>query len=125
MYSIMVAHDRDIRMIDRTSIRMQHQHAPTAERGVGPSSRSLAVRSHDQDSRGLRSERSPAPAGPDRGSVHDAPSALTLLDRIRPLTIALGGKAHDGNAIPRPDRAQRAVPNIQTKSDRPQVGALL
>jgi transposase len=52
------------------------------------------------------------------GQAHDAPAALTLLDRLKPRTIVLGDKAYDGNAIRELIESQGAVPNIPTKSNR-------
>ena len=52
------------------------------------------------------------------GQAHDAPAALTLLDRLEPRTIVLGDKAYDGNAIRDLIEAQGAVPNIPAKSNR-------
>jgi transposase len=52
------------------------------------------------------------------GQAHDAPAALTLLDRLAPRTIVLGDKAYDGNAIRDLIEAQGAVPNIPAKSNR-------
>lgn len=52
------------------------------------------------------------------GQAHDAPAALTLLDRLDPKTIVLGDKAYDGNAIRDLIEAQGAVPNIPAKSNR-------
>lgn len=52
------------------------------------------------------------------GQTHDAPTALTLLDRLDPKTIVLGDKAYDGNAIRDLIEAQGAVPNIPAKSNR-------
>jgi transposase len=52
------------------------------------------------------------------GQAHDAPAALTLLDRLDPRTIVLGDKAYDGNAIRDLIEAQGAVPNIPAKSNR-------
>ncbi len=52
------------------------------------------------------------------GQAHDAPAALTLLNRLAPRTIVLGDKAYDGNAIRDLIEAQGAVPNIPAKSNR-------
>ena len=52
------------------------------------------------------------------GQAHDAPAALTLLDRLDPRTIVLADKAYDGNAIRDLIEGQGAVPNIPAKSNR-------
>jgi transposase len=52
------------------------------------------------------------------GQAHDAPAALTLLNRLEPRTIVLGDKAYDGNAIRELIESQGAVPNIPAKSNR-------
>lgn len=52
------------------------------------------------------------------GQAHDAPAALTLLDRLDPRTIVLGDKAYDGNTIRDLIESQGAVPNIPAKSNR-------
>jgi len=52
------------------------------------------------------------------GQAHDAPAALTLLDRLEPLTIVLADKAYDAGAIRDLIESQGAVPNIPAKSNR-------
>ncbi len=51
------------------------------------------------------------------GQAHDAPAALTLLDRLEPRTIVLGDKAYDADAIRDLIESQGAVPNIPAKSN--------
>ncbi|VXC97631.1 hypothetical protein SPHINGOAX6_70711 [Sphingomonas sp. AX6] len=52
------------------------------------------------------------------GQAHDAPAALTLLDRLEPRTIVLGDEAYDGNPIRDLIESQGVVPNIPAKSNR-------
>jgi transposase len=117
MDAITAAYDRDIQMIDSTSIRA-HQQAATAKRGSRSLSRSPPGRSHDQNPRARRPAGPFAPARPDRRPAHDAPAALGLLDRLEPRTIVLADEAYDANAIRDLIEAQGAVPNIPAKSNR-------
>jgi transposase len=117
MDAITAAYDRDIQMIDSTSIRA-HQQAATAKRGVdhclGRSRGGLTTKIHALvDRQGL-----PLRLGLTAGQAHDAPAALGLLDRLEPRTIVLADKAYDGNAIRDLIEAQGAVPNIPAKSNR-------
>ena len=52
------------------------------------------------------------------GQAHDAPAALTLLDRLPARTIVLGDKAYDAGGIRDLIEGQGAVPNIPAKSNR-------
>jgi transposase len=116
MDAIIAAYDGDIQMIDSTSIRA-HQQAATAKRGgeiivsvaPGAASRPRSTRS----STGKASRISLS-----AGQAHDAPAALTLLDRLDPRTIVLADKAYDGDVIRDLMEAHGAVPNIPAKSNR-------
>jgi len=114
MDAITAAYDRDIQMIDSTSVRA-HQQAATAKRGSRSLSRSLPGRSHDQIHALVDRQGLPLRLGLTAGQAHDAPAALGLLD---PRTIVLADKAYDGNAIRDLIEAQGAVPNIPAKSNR-------
>ena len=117
MDAITAAYNGDIQMIDSTSIRA-HRQAATAKRGVeiivsvapGAASRPRSTRS----STGKASLRLSLSAG----QAHDAPAALTLLDRLDPRTIVLADKAYDGDVIRDLMEAHGAVPNIPAKSNR-------
>jgi transposase len=63
MDAISAAHDREIQMIDSTSIRA-HQQAATAKERARSLSRSQSRRAHDQDPRHRRCARPPDPARP-------------------------------------------------------------
>ena len=52
------------------------------------------------------------------GQAHDAPAALTLLDRLEPRTIVLADKAYDAGGIRDLIEGQGAVPNIPLKANR-------
>ena len=52
------------------------------------------------------------------GQAHDAPAALTLLDRLEPRTIVLADKAYDAGSIRDLIEGQGAVPNIPPKANR-------
>ncbi len=52
------------------------------------------------------------------GQAHDAPAALTLLDRLEPRTIVLADKAYDAGGIRDLIEGQGAVPNIPPKANR-------
>jgi transposase len=88
MDAITAAYDRDIQMIDSTSIRA-HQQAATAKRGeiivsVAPGG-GLTTKIHALvDRQGL-----PLRLGLTAGQAHDASAALGLLDRLEPRTIVL------------------------------------
>ncbi len=60
----------------------------------------------------------PVRLGLTAGQAHDAPAALTLLDRIEPRTIVLADKAYDAGGIRDLIEGQGAVPNIPARSNR-------
>jgi transposase len=65
------------------------------------------------DARGL-----PIRLGLTAGQTHDGEIADTLLNRLRPRTIVLAGKAYDADRIRELIQDQDATPNIQPKSNR-------
>lgn len=105
-------------MIDSSSVRAQQQ-AATLKRGgeiivsVAPRG-GLTTKIHALvDRQGV-----PVRLGLTAGQAHDAPAALTLLDRLEPRTIVLGDKAYDAGGIRDLIEGQGAVPNIPAKSNQ-------
>jgi transposase len=117
MNAITAVYDRDIQMIDSTSVRA-HQQAATArtcaENCLGRSRGGLTTKIHVVvDAQGL-----PIKLALTAGQTHDGQIADCLLDHLGPRTIVLADKAYDANRIRALIEEHGATPNIPAKSNR-------
>jgi len=75
-------------------------------------------RSHGKIHAVVDRQRMPVRLGLTAGQAHDAPVALTLLDRLKPRTIMLADKAYDAGSIRDLIKGHKAVPKTSAKSNR-------
>ena len=118
MDAITAAHDGDIQMIDRTSVRA-HQQAATAKKGnrgycLGRSLGGLTTKIHAA----INGQGLPIRLSLTAGQSHCGQPAGDLLNHVGAGTIVLADKAYDADGIRASLRDKGAFANIPPKSNR-------